>query len=271
MKSPFPGMDPYIEACGLWGDFHDDLISEIKRALAPHVPERYMVRTSERSYVVLLRTPREWHAFIPDVSISVSRSRKTRPSRRGSTAVAEPKGKIVPVTMRPFVELEHREPFVEIYEAEGDQRLVTSIEVLSPSNKQPGSPGWDLYLRKREALLRGSVNLVEIDLLRGGTRFPMLDPWPDSPYSALVNRGNFNLLCDVWPIALQLPLPQIPIPLAQPDPDMLLDLQPMIEAIYERSRYAYSIDYTKSPTPPLSGKDATWVKQLLRKRSKASP
>ena len=20
MKSPFPGMDPYIEACGLWGD-----------------------------------------------------------------------------------------------------------------------------------------------------------------------------------------------------------------------------------------------------------
>ena len=36
MKSPFPGMDPYIEACGLWGDFHHDLISEIKYALATH-------------------------------------------------------------------------------------------------------------------------------------------------------------------------------------------------------------------------------------------
>ena len=30
MRSPFPGMDPYIEACGLWGDFHQDLIGAIK-------------------------------------------------------------------------------------------------------------------------------------------------------------------------------------------------------------------------------------------------
>ena len=28
MKSPFPGMDPYIEACGLWGDFHSHLIEK---------------------------------------------------------------------------------------------------------------------------------------------------------------------------------------------------------------------------------------------------
>ncbi len=24
MKSPFPGMDPYIDACGLWEDFTGD-------------------------------------------------------------------------------------------------------------------------------------------------------------------------------------------------------------------------------------------------------
>ncbi len=172
--------------------------------------------------------------------------------------------------MRPFVELQQREPFVEIYEAGGDQRLVTSIEVLSPSNKQPGSDGWNLYLRKREALLRGSINLVEIDLLRGGTRFPMLDPWPDTPYNVLVNRGNSNLVCDVYPVDLQSPVPQIPIPLAKPDPDIPLELQPMIEAIYERSRYAYSIDYGKPLTPPLSSSDAGWAKQLLRKRVKSS-
>ena len=52
MKSPFPGMDPYIEACGLWGDFHHDLISEIKHALAQAVPERYLVRRG-----TLLRRP----------------------------------------------------------------------------------------------------------------------------------------------------------------------------------------------------------------------
>ena len=54
MKSPFPGMDPYIEACGLWGDFHHDLISEIKHALARAAPERYLVRAEERSYIVLV-------------------------------------------------------------------------------------------------------------------------------------------------------------------------------------------------------------------------
>jgi hypothetical protein len=133
MRSPFPGMDPYIEACGLWGDFHHDLISEIKHALAQAALERYLVRAGERSYVVL-------------------------------------------------VEDEHREAFVEIYEATPEQRLVTSIEILSPSNKRPRAPGYDLYLRKRQSLLLGDANLVEIDLLRSGSRMPMLDLWPDSPF-----------------------------------------------------------------------------------------
>ena len=54
---------------------------------------------------------------------------------------------------------------------------MTSIEVLSPSNKKRRSLGWRKYLRKRQALLLGKANLVEIDLLRGGEQLPMLDPW----------------------------------------------------------------------------------------------
>src|SRR5437764_13615490 len=53
MRSPFPGMDPYIEAFGLWEDFHHNLISEIQGALSADLPERYVVRAGERSYVVL--------------------------------------------------------------------------------------------------------------------------------------------------------------------------------------------------------------------------
>jgi hypothetical protein len=30
--------------------------------------------------------------------------------------------------------------------------------------------------------LLGDANLVEIDLLRSGSRMPMLDLWPDSPF-----------------------------------------------------------------------------------------
>ena len=56
MRSPFPGMDPYIEACGLWGDFHSHLIEKIGEKLADVAPEHYLVRTGERSYVVLVES-----------------------------------------------------------------------------------------------------------------------------------------------------------------------------------------------------------------------
>ena len=50
MTTPFPGMAPYIEASGLWGDFHHDFISEIKPALASSAaPDRYIIRAGERS------------------------------------------------------------------------------------------------------------------------------------------------------------------------------------------------------------------------------
>jgi Protein of unknown function (DUF4058) len=264
MKSPFPGMDPYIEACGLWGDFHHDFISEIKYALAEAVSERYFVRAGERSYVVLIEgDAKKIRAFYPDVSVSTERRRKAS-RKKGGTAVAEPVLRVEPMVMRALVEDEHREAFVEIYEATPEQRLVTSIEVLSPSNKRPNTTGWEVYLRKRQSLLQGNVNLVEIDLLRGGERLPMRDPWPDSPYTVLVARAKNSNLCEVWPGYSQIGLPSVPIPLAKPDPDIMLDLQPMIDRIYQRSRYARSIDYRKTLRPPLGEAESVWLKKQLR-------
>jgi hypothetical protein len=266
MKSPFPGMDPYIEACGLWGDIHDDLINEIKRVLAQAAPERYLVRTGERSYVVLVEQEgKNSYPFLPDVSVTTQRGRK-KPTKKGGAALAEPAGETEPVTMRAFVQEEYREAFVEIYEATPEQRLVTTIEVLAPSNKKPGTKGWKLYQRKRQSLLLGDVNLVEIDLLRGGQRMPMLDPWPESPYTLLVARAKKFQLCRVWQAHFQRPLPSLPVPLAKPDPDIPLDLQPMIDAIYQRSRYERSIDYSKPLTPPLNAGEAAWLKQQLQAR-----
>jgi hypothetical protein len=113
-------------------------------------------------------------------------------------------------------------------------------------------------------LLLGDANLVEIDLLRGGQRMPMLDPWPESPYTVLVERAREYDLCRVWPVNFQSPCPSIPVPLAQPDRDISLNLQPMIDAIYARSRYARSIDYTKPLTPPLDAAEAAWLQKRLR-------
>ena len=109
-----------------------------------------------------------------------------------------------------------------------------------------------------------TANLVELDLLRGGQRMPMLDPWPSSPYTLLVARSNKAPSCLVWPAYFQRPLPSIPVPLLKPDPDIMLNLQAMIDAIYARSRYGRSIDYSQLLVPALSPEDSTWLAERLR-------
>ena len=56
MPSPFPGMDPYIEACDLWENFHHALIEKIADALEPALPENYVARSAERAYIVLVES-----------------------------------------------------------------------------------------------------------------------------------------------------------------------------------------------------------------------
>jgi hypothetical protein len=271
MKSPFPGMDPFIEACGLWEDFHSHFVERIGDSLAQIIPQHYLVRTGKRSYVVLVESEgKRSYPFLPDVRITRARPQK-RSTRKGGTALAEPPAPVEPVTMRAFVEEEHRETFIEIYESRPEQRLVTSVEVLSPSNKRPGTPGWEQYKRKRQSLLLGNVNLVEIDLLRGGKRMPMLDSWPDGPYVLMVARAKRFQSCQAWSAHFQWPLPPLPIPLAKPDPDITLYLQPLVDAIYQRFRYDDSIDYRKAlARPALKPEQAAWVKQRLRSRSTRS-
>jgi hypothetical protein len=274
MKSPFPGMDPYIETCGLWGDFHTHLIERIYDAIAEAAPERYVVRTGERSYLVLMDAEgKEEHPFTPDVKVTAPEGEKKPRKKKGGAAVAEPAGEIEPLTLCAFVDEEHRESFVEIYETGSgtEPRLVACIEVLSPSNKRPNTPGWEQYQRKRQSLMVGGVHLIEIDLLRGGQRMPMRDAWPDSPYLLMVARAlKAPKYCRVWPAYFHRPLPPIPVPLLKPDADLSLDLQPMVEAIYERSRYERSIDYTRPLDPPLDSEEAAWLKQQLKAQRKES-
>ena len=103
---------------------------------------------------------------------------------------------------------------------------------------------------------------MEIDLLRRGRRMPMASPWPDGPYYLLVCRKK-QARCAVWPATFTEPLPPIPIPLAPPDPDITLELQPFIGAIYARSRYGRDIDYRRPLQPPLSPAEAAWLGERL--------
>jgi hypothetical protein len=215
------------------------------------------------------------HRFVPDVKITTPENGTKPKKKSGGVAVTESATENEPLMLRAFVAEEHRERFVEIYEAGSEEgygeRLVTTVEVLSPSNKRPGTEGWEQYQSKRQSVLLSGVNLVEIDLLRGGQRPPMLDPWPKSPYTLLVARGVYRYeRCKVWRASFQRPLLEIFVPLAEPDADVPLRLQPMIEAVYKRARYGRAIDYNKPLKPPLRGAEAAWMKAHLREWQRQS-
>jgi hypothetical protein len=136
--------------------------------------------------------------------------------------------------------------------------------VLSPTNKEQGGYGWQLYLRKRQAALVCGVHLVEIDLLRGGTRLPMRDLWPASPYTLLVARAGQGFTCDVWPAYFHVPLPAVSIPLAAPDAYVSLGVQPLVDAIYRRLRYSETIDHGKPLIPPPTSAEEGWLNEVRR-------
>ena len=92
-------MDPFIEASSLWEDFHAHLIDNIGDSLADRVPERYLVRTGERSYVALVKEQgKESRPFLPDVSITATRGRE-KTTKKGGTALAELDSEIEPVQL----------------------------------------------------------------------------------------------------------------------------------------------------------------------------
>jgi hypothetical protein len=273
MNSPFPGMDPYIEACGLWEDFHDTLVIGIRSTLARTVPDRYLVRSGERAYIVLEpgepHTGTYEHRAQSDVAVLVEE--KASASSAATAVLPETEAEDSPITMRAITGTEYHEAFVEIRTADPQQQLVTTIEVLSPSNKRFGSPGWQQYQRKRYAHLLGLANFVEIDLLRGGRRMPMEGSWPDAPYYFLSCRKKDAPSCNVWTAHFVQPLPPISVPLLEPDPDVTFDIQSLVNGIYVESKYHRQIDYDAPCKPPLSKDDNKWLQNRLRSVGQGSP
>jgi hypothetical protein len=51
MPSPFPGMDPYLEAPQVWTAFHHHLVAALYQLLLPGLVDRYRARVAVRQYV----------------------------------------------------------------------------------------------------------------------------------------------------------------------------------------------------------------------------
>jgi hypothetical protein len=182
------------------------------------------------------------------------------------------------IGQRVWFELPHderREPFVEIYVGRrADRRTVTIVELLSLTTKTPGEEGRDLYLRRRRELLASEVNLVEIDLQRGG-RYTLAVPKElldrhtgDHDYRIAVHTLSQPDRFAVYPLALEERMPVVALPLLPEDDAVALDLQAVFERCYDAAQYAREIAYRPdallSLEPPLSTLQMIWARQLLQ-------
>ena len=159
MKSPFRGMDPYLEKH--WRDVHARLILYTCDQVEDQLPDNLIARVEER--VVFETEDLEYRGVYPDVRIAERASRKSSAMAMLSrSAVAEPV--IVHYRAEPATET-----FINILDPEAGHRLVTVIEILSLANKLPGE-GQRQYRQKQREMDETQVSLVEIDLLRKGDR-----------------------------------------------------------------------------------------------------
>ena len=151
------------------------------------------------------------------------------------------------------------EGFIEVIDVKSGNRVVTVIDVLSPTNKMPGD-GFDQCRKNQRELCQSDANLVEIDLVRRGRHVAAVPS-----YLVCVRRATDKGFADVYPIPLQQRLPTIMIPLRPTDGDVPLDLQPQIDMCYRRGGYDGTLNYQGDANPSLTGDDAEWADALLRK------
>jgi hypothetical protein len=255
-------MDPYLEDLSLWPGVHQSVISLSSFALNSVLPSRYAASIGERLYVVQAD-----RAVIPDAVVF-----ETPLAGRGeATGGTGP----VPVGDSPWVltvdPVEVREVYVEILSLRDGERVVTVIEVLSHGNKAPGTEGKRLYVNKQRELLSSGVHLLEIDLLRG-TAHAVAAPQAHCQrrgrwdYLVSLHRGGTGDRYEVWARTVRQRLPRVVVPLARDDPDVVLDLQAVLDRCYDEGAYARRVDYRRDPPLPLAGDDTAWAATLLKEK-----
>lgn len=260
MPSPFPGMDPFVESSGSWSDCHANLISAMRADLNAKLPPGFAASTG---LYVWIHEPDASRRLVGEPDVLV---------RRTTEPACGPAGVVQTAPCRlimPAMEMA-RQRYLEIRDLR-NQRVVTVVELLSPTNQRP-IEGREGYLTKRHEYLIHGVNLVEIDLLRGEPRLPLgTPPPPVSAYYALVSEAHHGPEAGFWPIGLRDPLPNLPISLSVDAPPVVLELGCCFTRAYDEGRYADRLRYDAPVTPPLDAADAEWAQDLLRRAGLLPP
>jgi hypothetical protein len=263
-------MDPFLEDPEVFPDLHDALIIELRGELNSRLPAPYFAATAHRLWIETSR-----RSIWPDVSVQSSNGGPARESTSGGTAIllAHPET-AVRVRLPRF---ERKETLLEVYRQGDGNRLVASVEILSPTNKAPGTEGRELYLRKQKELLERQVHLIEIDLLRGGAHTTAV---PEEVAREQVGAFDYHVCVSpmtrrdeffIYPMHLRSPLPEILIPLLGEDEPPRISLQALFDRAYDSGPYRKQLHYDgRPPPPPLAPEQTDWMQRVLREKGVVS-
>lgn len=258
MVSPFPGMNPYLEHPELFPGLHHLLISEIARFLSPRLRPKYRVAVEVRMY----ETTDESSLLVGIPDVSIKSTSATTSFDNLNVALATPSTEPARVILPMPITI--REGYLEVKEV-ATEALITTIEILSAANKRSGK-GRKAYEEKREEVLRSRTNLVEIDLLRKGQAMPFTGNTISSDYRILICRGQERPYGNLYAFNLQNVIPAFSLPLRPGDTEPTLDLQELLNSVYDIYDYDLVVDYSKDVIPSLSPDNAAWLDELLREK-----
>ena len=85
-------------------------------------------------------------------------------------------------------------------------------------------------------------------------------------YRILLSRGDRRPHADLYLFNLPDEIPSFPLPLRIGDVEPIVELQALVNSVYDRSGYDFRINYNNETVPKLSKAEAEWVGSLLREK-----
>ncbi len=256
MPFPFPGMNPYLEASFLWPEVHSRLIVALANHLGHRLRPKYYAAIETRTYLeddsdgVLVS--------IPDaVVFAAAQPGQPAPAAMGTVTLPQAQPQVVQVVDP----IEVKERYLEVRQVK-THAVIAALELLWFKNKR--GEGWRSYLKKRQTILESQTHLVEIDLLRAQRPMPMAGVSWLGDYRILVSDATQRPNADLYGFSLRDRIPTFYLPLQPEDAPLEVDVQPLVQTVYDDGNLDLRIDYSEPvPEPSLPEADRRWVQQCL--------
>ncbi|MBX2863517.1 MAG: DUF4058 family protein [Leptolyngbyaceae cyanobacterium MAG.088] len=262
MPDMFPGMNPYLEHPDLWPEIHPQLITALANLLQKEISDRYSALVRTRVY----RVSGEDSLVVGKLAHDASPKSFGSNGSSCSSQQPMPTYIAVPQTVK--------EGYIEIVDCQIG-RTATMIEILTPQKKRPGR-GRENYEQRCEAIFASDTHFVEIDLLRGWEPISAYAP-SDVDYRVLVSRSDQRPKADLYAWQVNTPIPPLKLPLSccHDDADAqaycIVDLKQALDEAVIQSACRLSINYERSPIPPLSPEANRWLTALLKRSGLRQP